>query len=142
VLWFKWDKAVSRELCTGPGQVAQTCSATGREYFGLSRAIYLQRKSYLYSHATHGTVRQYQHRVIWHCLCVANEESTWTRNPRLVPEKGEVLYYDTLTYSVWYYILVDLLCNARCMTRTIRTAVILLNQFSQCSKIVHSETLK
>jgi hypothetical protein len=46
----------------GSGRVAQ-------EYFGLSRAIYLQRKSYLYSHATHGTVRKYQHTVTWHCLC-------------------------------------------------------------------------
>jgi hypothetical protein len=31
-----------------------------QEYFGLSLAIYLQRKSYLYSHATHETIGKYQ----------------------------------------------------------------------------------
>jgi hypothetical protein len=56
-----------------------------------------------------------------------------------------MISWPLLTYSVWYYIPVDLLCNARSMhdtLHTIRTAVIFLNQFSQCSLMSHSETFK
>jgi hypothetical protein len=48
------EPARGRSWPSGLGRVAQ-------KYFGISRAIYLQSKSYLYSHATNGTIRKYQH---------------------------------------------------------------------------------
>jgi hypothetical protein len=54
---------ITNNVRVGPSSTDNIRGRVAQEYFGLSRAIYLQRKSYLYSHATHGTVR-----VIWHCL--------------------------------------------------------------------------
>jgi hypothetical protein len=71
--------------------------------------------------------------------CVANEECTWTRSRHLVPERGaSVGLFSIVLHPCWPVVQ----CTMQDTLHTIRTAVIFLNQFSQCSLMLHSETLK
>jgi hypothetical protein len=88
------------------------------EYFGLSPAVFLQRN--VHGIRTQLMAQSNNTSTGWPgIVCVSNEDGTWTRNHRLVPEREGKSYpmisWPLLTYSVWYFILVHLLCNARCM---------------------------
>lgn len=58
---------------------------------------FIPKKNYFYLHTNHNQSEN-NSIELFGTVCVANEKGTWTRNPRLVPKRGEEINHDKQTY--------------------------------------------